>query len=104
MISSSSALTPAPKRARIGYDRWFDTFKPVTNHLDTSAGYDGAMFETYGAELEHVRQQPTNKVWTLVEAEGHLYVVEGLHFVNRVGYFITEVEARPDLVYSIRAD
>lgn len=104
MPSTNPVLALAPKRARIGYDRWLEAFRPVTNHLDASAGYDGAMFETYGAELEFVRQQPSDKVWTLLDAEGRLYVVAGLHFVNRVGYFVTREPARPDRNYSIRVD
>jgi hypothetical protein len=29
-------------------------------------------------------------VWTLIEADGVLYAESGLHFVNRLGYFVTE--------------
>ena len=38
-----------------------------------------------------------NKVWTVVEAEGDLYVTPGIHFVNRVNgtesYVLTEEPA-----------
>lgn len=51
-----------------------------------------------------VEKEP-NKVWTLVDGDnGHIYVTEGFHFVNRIGYFITEVAADPKDQYSIRAD
>ena len=36
-------------------------------------------------------------VWTLVECDGLQYIAAGLHYVNRLGYFITELPAEPDL-------
>lgn len=36
-------------------------------------------------------------VWTLLECDGLQYIASGLHRVNRVGYFITELPAEPDL-------
>ncbi len=73
------------------YEQWWDTYKPVQNHL-TQAAFDGAMFETYGEELEHVRNQDSSKIWTLVDGDdNNLYVSSGYHLVNRIGYFITEV-------------
>lgn len=29
-------------------------------------------------------------LWTIVDADGSLYAVSGWHFVNRVGYILTE--------------
>lgn len=29
-------------------------------------------------------------LWTIVEAEGSLYALSGLHYVNRIGYILTE--------------
>jgi hypothetical protein len=29
-------------------------------------------------------------LWTIVEAEGSLYALSGLHCVNRIGYILTE--------------
>ena len=75
------------------YDEWLALFAPVPNTLDPSAGYDGLLFETYGAELEHVRsvaQANPERVWTLLDCDGVLYVGNGMHVINRVGYFITE--------------
>lgn len=31
-----------------------------------------------------------NNIWTIVDAEGNLYAAAGLHFVNRLGYVVTE--------------
>jgi hypothetical protein len=45
---------------------------------------------TYGEEFEFVRQQNPARIWTLIEADGVLYAESGLHFVNRLGYFVAE--------------
>ena len=47
-------------------------------------------FETYGEDLDFVKSQNPNHVWTLMDDDyGKLVVVAGYHFVNRVHYIIT---------------
>ena len=47
-------------------------------------------FETYGEDLDFVRSQREDHVWTLMDDDnGELVVVAGYHFVNRVHYIIT---------------
>jgi hypothetical protein len=71
-------------------------FPLVTNHLNPSAGWGigesgGCLFETYGQEFDFVRQQHQRRVWTLVDGDdGDMYVISGLHFVNRIGYLISQ--------------
>lgn len=65
-------------------------FKMIKNHLDNNASLNGCMFETYGKEVEYIASLAgTNTVWTYVEGEDGLYFISGMHFVNRIGYFIT---------------
>jgi hypothetical protein len=68
----------------------FDELKPVTNpHADR--GYNRTLFETYGVELNFVKSQPDNKVWTLLDsAMGEWVIVSGMRTVDRLGYFVTE--------------
>ena len=81
------------------YDQWFDAYRPTLVHPEPKDGvapedqapYSGTMFETYGEDLDRVMAAPQDKVWTLLEVDGKQYVVPGFHFVNRMGYFITEV-------------
>ena len=73
-------------------DTWFDKYKPIKNHIDTTASFDGCMFETYGEEVEFVKAQDENRIWMYGDGddgEGHIW--SGWGFVNRIGYFITEV-------------
>lgn len=85
------------------YFEWEEKYQPIKNHIDTNASYSGAMFETYGEELEFIRSYPDQKkVWTLLEADGKQYISAGYHHVNRLGYFITEIawEAGTEEFYS----
>lgn len=74
-------------------DEWIATYKPIINHIDKNASFDGTMFETYGDEEEFVENYPdSNCVWTYADGDdGGTYIFNGWHFVNRIGYFITEV-------------
>ena len=76
---------------KLSYEDWFETYKPIKNELEADAPYDGCMFETYGEQLDFIRQRPESRIWTLVDCDGKLYVTSGYHFVNRMGYFITEL-------------
>lgn len=79
----------------------FETRFPLReNHLNPQASWGdelgGCLFETYGEELEFVRQQDPRTVWTLVDGDdGDLCVHSGFHFVNRIGYLLSR-EPLPD--------
>lgn len=71
----------------------FDACFPLlTNHLDSNASFGGCMFETYGAELEFVRRQNPDCIWTYMDDDnGRLCLSSGYHLVNRIGYLISTV-------------
>jgi hypothetical protein len=77
------------KRA-MTWNVWVRKFQPIKNRIDKNAGIDGFMFETYGQEVKAVKARakdfPTT-VWTLLDNDT---IIPGWHFVNRLGYFITE--------------
>jgi hypothetical protein len=70
-------------------------FKPIKNHLNPDASFDwgdgfGTIFETYDSELEFVSKQEPAKIWTLLSGDDGDFIASGFHFVNRLGYFVTE--------------
>jgi len=80
------------KFIELDYDEWVNTYKPIINHIDTNASFDGMMFETYGDEVDFVKEQDVYHIWTYGDGDdGGSYVWNGWSFVNRIGYFITEV-------------
>ena len=71
---------------------WFKTYKPIKNNLVIDSSFDGHMFETYGEEVEFVKAQDENRIWMLGDGDdGGMYIWSGWGFVNRIGYFVTEV-------------
>jgi hypothetical protein len=90
-------------------DQFHEQFTLVENHLDDNASWDGAMFETFGEELEYVRMkaQKGNNVWTIVEGDDDtLFYCNGMRFVNRIGFLITreEWEGETDVVIEFEMD
>ena len=79
------------------YDEWVATYKPIYNHIDKNVSFgdetgQGYMFETYGEEVEFVKSQDPSKIWMYGDGDdGGSYIWSGWGFVNRIGYFITEV-------------
>jgi hypothetical protein len=89
---------------RISYEHWLLKYQPIMNLIDSNAPFDGYMFETYGADLQFVCAQHPRKIWTLLDCDGKIRICEGMHYVNRLGYFVTEVAAPEDRYFSIKAD
>ncbi len=82
----------------MSFTEWLEKYKPVKNHIDTNASFDGHMFETFGDEVDFVRAQKESRIWTWVDDGEHSSITNGFSFVNRMGYFIASIsydEAEP---------
>jgi hypothetical protein len=76
----------------MNFEQWHDHYKPIKNWLRKDE--DIEMFETYGEEVGivlGVNRFDMNKVWTLVDGDEGMWITNGFHYVNRIGYFITEI-------------
>ena len=75
-----------------GWDTWVEKFKPIRNHLNKYSTPENPelMFETYDAEYEYVKSVDPKYVWTYLDGDMSTLIVAGLHFVNRIGYYVTE--------------
>lgn len=84
-----------------------EQFTLVENHIDNNASWGGAMFETFGEELEYVKMKAEkgNNVWTIIEGDDDsIFIVNGVHFVNRIGYLITREEWEGETEVEIEFD
>ena len=93
----------------MSFDEWLTTYKPILNHLDENASFQsddgGIMFETYGDEVAFVKSQPPANIWTYGDGDdGGGYIWSGWSFVNRLGYFITEVPCPDNTIIQIQVD
>jgi len=91
----------------LNFDEWCATYKPIVNHIDDNASFDngegGIMFETYGDEVEFVKSQSPDKIWMYGQGDdGGTYVWNGWGFVNRLGYFVTEVPCPDGLTIQVQ--
>lgn len=88
------------------YTEWFDTYKPI--HVPYPADWNGQnygnhfMFETYGIDLDFVRSNPNNHIWTYQDDGDMGYISSGYHLVNRLGYYITTKPFDASTVYKVQ--
>jgi hypothetical protein len=72
------------------FEEWQGRYDPIKNMIaDGESAFDGVMFETFGPEVDFVRAHRDSRVWTLVETENGNAIINGFHYVNRIGYFVT---------------
>lgn len=87
------------KFIELTWEQFEEEFKPIKNHLVPDP--DQQMFETYGDELEFVRQQNPLNIWTYGDGDYCSFISNGYHLINRIGYYITEVPWEEDTQYEL---
>ena len=76
----------------IDYGQFEETYKPQKNPFVQDSSYDGYMFETYGIELAHVREQDNKNIWTIINCENEeSWIIPGYHIVDRFGYILCNI-------------
>lgn len=85
------------------WEEFEEKYLPIENQLDNNASLGGIMFETFGNELEYVKNiyenVDKNRIWTYVDGDdGEPLLISGFHLCNRIGYVIT-VKPFEDNVY-----
>ena len=89
-------------------EEWEATYKPIKNHIVENASFQdesgqGIMFETYGDEYEFVKKSLPEYIWTYGDGDdGGSYIWSGWSFINRLGYFITEIPCPADIEIQIK--
>jgi hypothetical protein len=71
-------------------DEFENKYKPINNHFSENKSETNYLFGTYGEEYAFVLEQEKNKIWTIVDGDNGIYIIPGLHFLNRINYIITE--------------
>jgi hypothetical protein len=93
----AGALDTSAIRSRqeaAGWDEFAEKYRPIHNTIrGVGEGEPPEMFDTSGEEYEFVVERRTGRtVWTLVSCDDGLdRILPGLHLVNRVGHFVTEL-------------
>jgi hypothetical protein len=99
------------KLIKLTEDEFYERFNPIKNHFYSNpedCSYDGCMFETYGKEVDYIKELMADggkaSVWTIIETEGNFYFVSGWHYVNRFGYLVTNEPVPEDEEYEVKLD
>jgi len=66
--------------------QWEEQYLPIDNPITN----EGKSFETYGEELAYVLTHDNHNVWTEMDGDNGVYIVNGYHLVNRIQYYITD--------------
>lgn len=88
---------------KLSEEEFYEQYELVDNHIDDNASFDGKMFETFGEEIDFVREMSKfNRVITIIESDDNcdeneeneecipdMYYISGMRLVNRVGFLIT---------------
>lgn len=72
-----------------GWTEWETKFKPIKNKFRKDP--DEQMFETYGEEVEFVQKADNKYIWTYLQGDECDLICAGYHYVNRLGYYISEI-------------
>ena len=83
----------------LGWDKWAEKFKPVHNHFHSDN--DEYMYETFGAEVEFIINYNGRHIWTWIQGDESDLIVAGYHYVNRLGYYITEFPWQDEYDYAL---
>jgi hypothetical protein len=63
-------------------DDWMEEFDPVLNA-------DGSLFEISQNAENFQELVEAQRVWTMLDCDGSLYLSPGVHWVNRMSYHVT---------------
>lgn len=88
MINENSTLN-----ARHVSDDFEKKYGDLEEHGETVTG-NSVLLETYGEELEKVRQinaTRPNHLWTIIDEGGELFIAAGFRVVNRFNYVTTAI-------------
>jgi len=91
---------------QLNWDEFLEKYKPIQNHIDNNASYNGCLFETYGNEYQYIQsiaENYPNRIWTIL-SDGNVEAVSGWHYVNRLGYMVTELPVEDGEFISIISD
>lgn len=76
----------------LNYDEWVEQYQPITNRYTDNGSYDNTLFEYNELEVDLIKCTDCENIWTLVSGEDEeSWIIPGLHIVNRMGYFVTNV-------------
>ena len=85
-----------PELLRLTWEEWVEEYKPYTDEEGNPR-----MFDLFGSDKDSVDAHPDSLIWTYLEGDTGVLITEGYHYVNRLGYYLTEKPSLPNTSYEI---
>ncbi len=90
------------KFVRLSEEDFDKKFTTIKNHFDQNASWNGEAFETYGQELDFVRKQNPDQIWTMVDgSDDTCFLLSGYHLVNRLYHLLTKESVPENIEYEV---
>lgn len=99
------------KEVQLTEEQFDELFHLKKNHFfenPEDCSFNGQMFETYGQEHDYIRKLTENPetrrtIWTIIESDtnDNLYYLSGYHWVNRLGFLVTEEQVEEGIEYEV---
>lgn len=104
--SATKSQTSPEEGSSMRFETWQKRYQPVLNHVSRNTAIEGHVFLPSGADLDYVRSQSRDKVWSFIvcdEGKKPVWLIsEGYHFVNLMGYLVTQNAFDTVKTYAIR--
>lgn len=71
----------------VTFETFLEAYRPLPNLYQNN---ETDIFSTEGEQWEYIKTLDPRYVWTLVSGDDGDYILNGFHFVNRLGYYVTE--------------
>lgn len=76
----------------MSYEEWVEKYKPL---CDDDSPDSIIVFDTHGEDVKFLNEQNPRCIWTEISdwfKDGEDAIVSGSHLVNRICYYVTEIE------------
>ncbi len=77
------------------FNRWMDVYKPI------ESSPQNIFFETWQEETDRIKKicmergWDNSHIWTLLDEDGKTWITNGVRWVNRLNYIVTEKPFAP---------
>ena len=79
-------------------DVFYEYFRPFRHPAAQYDIWGGHGLETFGKDLQLVREYAQQYVWTVMDGEEDQWIVPGFFYVNRICYLLTELPHNDALI------
>ena len=74
---------------KLDYFDWVEKYKPLTDEENLIDFHPRTSTESQKEQWDKARSN--NTAWTALDVEGKTIITNGIHWVNRLDYYITEL-------------